>query len=462
MNKKQYNNVIENTLKHEQTDDSLSTARAIFDNMGVALPQGDIKTVYETISTDNYLGWKSCTMQEAQEAANNGTAAIGISEDRIVVLSANDEEQPVAQNASVMTLDENTTAYAVAGLEYYSYSYGTTTQGGCGDVQDGIYFEEPGMTVKVGWSGYVQPKGNCVSEVYWASSNTGVAYVDYYTGLIIAKGQGTSVITAMTSNFNLRATFIITVDKLKIYQTENTYSLDGNGNVAEDLQYNDIAVENLKAMDWINWSDFVLTTPTAFRSSWEYMCTTLFSTQPLQNVVLDMIDHFMSGSATNYSNDILTEKVVEHESTQSYCDAVKSCINSLMSTYNGDITKLKYLASSRLSNPLVKIMRERGINQPIYNTVSDKVNGLTICLDGLWGNQIEVKSYSKVGNTYSGVLEFTLYDHFGLDEADVSKYGYLAGFRAWYILQHNTEYNGAYKPFVTVMRFEIPFEGTIT
>ena len=126
MNKKQYNNVIENTLKHEQTDDSLSVARAIFDNMGVALPQGDMKTVYETIKTNNYMGWKSCTMQEAQEAANNGTAAIGISEDKIVVLSANDQEQPVAQTASVMTLDENTTAYAVAGLEYYSYSYGTT------------------------------------------------------------------------------------------------------------------------------------------------------------------------------------------------------------------------------------------------------------------------------------------------------------------------------------------------
>ena len=136
MNKKQYNNVIGNTLKHEQsaqTDDSLATARAIFDNMGVALPQGDIKTVYETISTDNYMGWKSCTMQEAQAAADKGTAAIGISEDRIVVLSANDEEQPVAQTASVMSLDENTSAYAVAGLEYYSYSYGgTTVNYGCG------------------------------------------------------------------------------------------------------------------------------------------------------------------------------------------------------------------------------------------------------------------------------------------------------------------------------------------
>ena len=127
MNKKQYNNVIESTLKHEQTDDSLSTARAIFDNMGVALPQGDIKTVYETIKTNNYMGWKSCSMQEAQAAADKGVAAIGISEDKIVVISAKDEEQPVAQTASVMTLDENTSAFAVEGMQYYSYSYGGTT-----------------------------------------------------------------------------------------------------------------------------------------------------------------------------------------------------------------------------------------------------------------------------------------------------------------------------------------------
>ena len=123
MNKKQDNNVIENTLKHEQTGDSISTARAIFDNMGVALPQGYVKTVYETIKTDNYMGWKSCTMQEAQAAADRGVAAIGLSQDRIIVLSANDEKQPVEQTAWVMTLDENTSAFAVEGMQFYSYSY---------------------------------------------------------------------------------------------------------------------------------------------------------------------------------------------------------------------------------------------------------------------------------------------------------------------------------------------------
>ena len=142
MNKKQYNNVIDYTLKHEQTEDSLATARAIFDNMGVALPQGDMKTVYETIETGNYMGWAPCTMQEAQAAADNGTAAIGISEDRIVVLSATDEEEPVAQTASVMTLSENTSAYAVDGLQYYTYGNGKTGQGGSSTCSNNRYKRE--------------------------------------------------------------------------------------------------------------------------------------------------------------------------------------------------------------------------------------------------------------------------------------------------------------------------------
>ncbi len=67
-------------------------------------------------------------MQEAQAAADRGTAAIGISEDKIVVLSATDEH--TTQTASVMVFSENTSAYVVDGLEYYSYSYGTTTNNG--------------------------------------------------------------------------------------------------------------------------------------------------------------------------------------------------------------------------------------------------------------------------------------------------------------------------------------------
>lgn len=131
MNKKQYNNIIKNTLKRAHTEDSLSAVRAVFKNMGVALPGGGIKEVFETVKTDNYMGWKSCTMEEAQAAANNGTAAIGISDSKIVVLAADDAEEPIESTADVLAITDSTPAVAVAGLQYYSYSYGgTTCQGG--------------------------------------------------------------------------------------------------------------------------------------------------------------------------------------------------------------------------------------------------------------------------------------------------------------------------------------------
>ena len=132
-----------------------------------------------------------------------------------------------------------------------------------------------------------------------------------------------------------------------------------------------------------------------------------------------------------------------------------------MSVYNGNITNLKYYAETRENNPLIESMLgEDPLREPVYNGVFNMINGYTFCLDSLWGNQIEVKSYNRTGNSYSGVLEFTLYDHFGLDAPDVEKFGFLAGFRAWYILQHFDRFNGAYKPFVTVINFEVPFSGS--
>lgn len=101
------------------------------------------------------------------------------------------------------------------------------------------------------------------------------------------------------------------------------------------------------------------------------------------------------------------------------------------------------------------------IYQPVFNTALDIINGLTICVDSLWGNEIIVKSYKCENKKYSGVFTFTLYDHFGLDVNDIIKYGDKIGFREWYILQHFTDYKGKYKPFVTKMSFDVSFSGTL-
>ena len=314
----------------------------------------------------------------------------------------------------------------------------------------------------VGESAYltatVYPPNATDKSVEWSSYDSNILEINTYTGRMTAKSCGTTIVSATTTDGAYVSSAVVSVNNLKIYQTTRTLKHDSCGELAEDLTFNDISVVDLQGMDWINWLDFEGSTPQSMRSSWEGMCTSLFSTAPLESVILDMIDHFMTGSGDNYSNDILTEKVSEHASTVEYIDAVKERISYLLSVYNGDITKLKYDACTRDCHPLTC-----GINKlpPVFNTADDIIHGLTICLDDLWGHQIEVKSYNKIGNSYTGKLEFTLYDHFGLDEADVSKYGFLHGFRAWYILQHNQEFNGAYKPFVTIIKIEVPFSGTI-
>ena len=106
--------------------------------MGIALPNGDIKEVFKTVKTNDYMGWKPCTMEEARAAANSGTAAIGISDSKIVVLAADDAEEPIESTAEVLAITDSTPAVTVTGLQYYSYSYGGT---GCGGITTTISTE---------------------------------------------------------------------------------------------------------------------------------------------------------------------------------------------------------------------------------------------------------------------------------------------------------------------------------
>lgn len=108
------------SLKHEQADecDSLSCARRILKNMGVSLPNGDISEVHDTLKSDDYMGWRSCTMQERHQDADEGIPAIGIRESYMVILQNMDD--PLSE-AAVMSINDATPTRAVAYMRYYSY-----------------------------------------------------------------------------------------------------------------------------------------------------------------------------------------------------------------------------------------------------------------------------------------------------------------------------------------------------
>ena len=320
-------------------------------------------------------------------------------------------------------------------------------------------------TLTVGQTHTLSIKPIC-NNITWNSSDKNVATINN-KGEINTIKTGKTEISAICNGIEL--SFILTVDSLLIYQTKNTLShrfeeedkFSEHPIYAEDLKYGDLSKEDILKLPNIIEQD--LNSSADFhRLSWESMCTTFFATEPLESVIKDMIEKFMNGETETYKNATLTQKVKEHESTINYVDSFKNQLNNLIKNYHGNISSLKYTARNRTNHPMVQKLRDNDIYEPVFDTLSDKINGLTICIDSLWGNKVEIISYKNSANGYEGILKFTLYDHFGLNEIDVVKYnkwGY--GFTSWYILQHYSGYAHSYKPFITLIEFEVPFSGQL-
>ncbi|MBO5690246.1 MAG: DUF3289 family protein, partial [Spirochaetaceae bacterium] len=71
-------------------------------------------------------------------------------------------------------------------------------------------------------------------------------------------------------------------------------------------------------------------------------------------------------------------------------------------------------------------------------------------------------------DSFTCILKFTLYDHFGLNKEDLFAPGWknflkqsLAGFRSWFFLQHYNRFDGRFKPFITEMTFTVPLAGVL-
>ena len=61
-------------------------------------------------------------------------------------------------------------------------------------------------------------------------------------------------------------------------------------------------------------------------------------------------------------------------------------------------------------------------------TKSRRTNGLKIALNGIWGYDMEVVEYEFDGVNYSGTIRYTIFEHFGLDEGDITDSSTTSGF----------------------------------
>lgn len=193
----------------------------------------------------------------------------------------------------------------------------------------------------------------------------------------------------------------------------------------------------------------------------ERMATQKFSKGELENVVIDMINHFKNGNGRNYSNEVLTRHVKEHSTTKAYMELFKNAMIDELIKNNGDINSIKFNDSTKENNALYKFI-QKNAKYPVFNSKEDRKTGLTIAINDTWGNNVEVRDYSLDGKSFKGTLHFRFYDHFGLDQPDVEKkYVLLSGFRSGFVLQHYKGFEGKYKPFKTIIEIDVPFEGEL-
>lgn len=172
----------------------------------------------------------------------------------------------------------------------------------------------------------------------------------------------------------------------------------------------------------------------------------LLSTGAMTAVALRMVEHFIGASGTAFEDSTLNDEVRNNPAFTEYHEHFCQALAHGIAACDYDLNRIKPV-SMRLLN---------------FSSLPDKIGGLGITIHQVWSVIADLSDFVVNCGTrrWSGRLHYTLYDHFGLDWADVVKHGgdWLPlpgtgnGFKAWYILQH---YRKA-RPFVTEIRLSLP------
>ena len=89
-------------------------------------------------------------------------------------------------------------------------------------------------------------------------------------------------------------------------------------------------------MKYINWVDFLGLEVNDYVYSWKSLVK-MASTGDMQDVALDMVNHFMDGTATDYWNLVFGQNIEEHSSSKKYILQIRDIINGYIENNDGDI-----------------------------------------------------------------------------------------------------------------------------
>ncbi|WP_139823990.1 DUF3289 family protein, partial [Lonsdalea iberica] len=171
------------------------------------------------------------------------------------------------------------------------------------------------------------------------------------------------------------------------------------------------------------------------------MATSLFSTGELEMVILAMIAKFEKKEGGEFRHPALTRAVRAHPATQLFVGRLLEGVDTTIRMKQGEINATPL----EIWMPQYDKKNQAKLRPPAFHEISDIIGGLTMSINDVWAAKAELVQYDKFGRYYTGKVRVTFYDHFGLDIPDIGpdptngsikKYGMLAGFRGWFILQH--------------------------
>jgi len=191
------------------------------------------------------------------------------------------------------------------------------------------------------------------------------------------------------------------------------------------------------------------------------MASELFTSRDMTPVLKEMINFFESNSGGEmgkelssdgngyavFINDKLNEEVKNSEEVQGFLQNVKE--------------EIKIAINSQTHPDKITLNNIGNAQRPRFNNFWTHTfrGGLTIALNDTQAFDITLNELIvNDDDTYLGFFTVTIYDHFGLDEDDITTELFpLAGFRAWYRLQRER----GYRPFVTKVTISESFSGKL-
>jgi hypothetical protein len=178
-----------------------------------------------------------------------------------------------------------------------------------------------------------------------------------------------------------------------------------------------------------------LTLSFSVQELWEQfrtMVASLFSIGELEPVALAMIARFEESSGAEFTHPVLTKYVLKHQSMIQFTKNVEEGIRRELTRSKGNPVGLLNSRTHFNSNDY---------GRPQFSSMEDTFSGgLRICWNDTWAYEVQVERFDMVsGSEYLLKYRIALFDHFGLNLEDLSEHDeiyLLAGFRAWFALQH--------------------------